>query len=157
MKKMLLGGSGALVASGGATLLAYNHWAWLQPMLPDAGGVTAIAIGAGLGAAAFRDGSSSSSDTKDSKSAKQYEFELVPLNDDARYKATLEAVGAPSSSEQDATSTKAQQPLHAELATALEVAESKEAEAAKKAKEAATKALVEELKTALDKQTKSRS
>jgi len=150
MKKMLLGGSGALVASGGATLLAYNHWAWLQPMLPDAGGVTAIAIGAGLGAAAFRDGSSSSSDTKDSKSAKQYEFELVPLNDDARYKATLEAVGAPSSSEQDATSTKAQQPLHAELAIALEVAESKEAEAAKKAKEVATKALVDELKTALE-------
>ena len=146
-KKMLLGGAGMAITAGGATLLSYNHWAWLLPMLPDAAGLTAIAVGAGLGTFALRDGKS---EEKKSKSPRQYAFELVPLNDKARYKATLAEMGGATAADASSEAKKSEPPLHAELAAALKAAETKEAEAAKTAKTEATTALVGELKAGLD-------
>ena len=154
MKKMLLGGGGALTAYAGVCVVAWNHWAWLQPMMPDACGVAAIILGAGLGTAALRDGKSAAK--KVGKKMEGYEFELVPLNDAMRYKATLSDLGVASSSREPPStsafgSSESDEPkLNPALAKALKAAEVKEVEAAKAAKAAAAKELLAELTAALE-------
>jgi len=156
-KRYLMGGGGAVLAYGGVSLVAYNHWAWLAPMMPDAIGLSALTLGCGLATAAMRTGDKGSS--KSSKAEFEYEFELVPLNDELRYKATLGSLGggdadASSSfmsagSSLGAEKTKGGSSLHPELSAALVKVEKEELEAAEAAKTAATSALVEDLTSSL--------
>lgn len=159
-KKYLLGGFGALSAYGGVTLLTYNHWDFLKPLLPDAAGAAALIVGCGMTTAAFR-GSGSGNGSAGKPGGKfQYEFELVPLGDAERYAATLGDIIQPVSSTDGASSSilgtssgggdkPAAPALHPELSKALEAAEQKASDAAKEANEAATQELVAELTAAL--------
>ena len=156
-KKMLLGGSGFILANAGAAAIAYNHWAWLALMIPDALGATAITAGIGLASVAAASG-----EKKKDKAAKgpEFKFELVPLEDKTRYRSTIKALsvgGAPADKDKTSSSmmgggSDKDKPgsLHPELTKALDKAEKAAAEAAKTADEEATKALVTEYTTALE-------